>query len=329
MEIVDNAPEMDVTSPEFTDMLAKIAPKGDPKPEVKETKTDVKPEDTASSAKVDETKEDTTEAEDDTDETPDKLKARIRGLQAELTRRKGNAEKVSELEVKLAKVEGQLESASRNPKEQENTIDAALKKLDDKGLIEKKVDWNDELTDARTRYASAEERGDNAAMEKQASRILYAKKVLSAIEFETSDRRERKQTEAEQLRDSQSKVKAELDGMYEALTENFPDFNNKESELWKAGDAAYRANPEIMKRMGPAGEVVAAALAILQNPQLVGQRSEAEARQDVVSKLEKGIKRSLQAGASSPTTGRMVTPRIDSGEGLAKFNEMVDRIKGG
>lgn len=332
MEIQDSSPEMDLTNPaQFEELVAKAKttkadpveekPKDEPKTDVKETKE-------ASSAPEPEEEVEPVDGEE-TEETPDKLKARIRGLQAELTRRKGNAEKVNELEVQLSRVQGQLEQLNRAPKSNETALEDAIKKLDDRALVSKQTDWDDELADARARYAQAEDRGDEKAMERHGSRINYAKKVLSAIRVESLERVERKQQTADAVKDEQAKVKTELDSMYSVLTESYPDFQDNTSELWKAGDAEYKAHPEIMKRLGAAGEIVAAAMAVLKNPNLVTQTTESSARREVVNKLEAGVKKALRSGASSPTTGRTVVPQVSTGEGLAKFNEMVDRIKGG
>lgn len=336
MEIQDNSPEMDLTdTAKFEELVAKAKVTSDAKepvadPPAKVEKPDVKPktEDASSASETDQADDKPADG-DDTEETPDKLKARIRGLQAELTRRKGNADKVNELEVQLSRVQGQLEQLNKAPKSAEVTLEDAIKKLDDRALIGKQTDWDDELADARARYAQAEDRGDEKAMEKHGGRINYAKKVLSAIRVESLERVDRKQQTADAAKTEQATIKSELDGMYSSLTETFPDFQDNTSELWKAGNDEFKAHPEIMKRLGPAGEIVAAALAVLKNPELITQRSESEARREVVGKLEAGVKRALRPGASSPTTGRAVVPQVTTGEGLAKFNEMVDRIKGG
>ncbi len=337
MQIVDNSPEMDLNDPKFAEMLTAIKPAGETKVEPKAEekaepeKKDVKVDDKKPASSAEDQVLDT--EEDDNDESPDKLKARIRGLQAELTRRKGNADKVSELELQLAKVQGQLEEASKKPsaKETENTIEAAVQKLDTKALIAKQTDWEDELADARARYAAAEDRGDRDAMSDHGKRITYAKTVLSAIRTETLERGERKQKEDAEAQTEATTIKAEFDSMYDALDTQFPEFKDKDSALWKAGNKEYIDHPKIMKRLGPAGEIVAAALAVLKNPELVGKskQSESSARKEVVRNLETGLKKALSTGAAAPSTGRTVVPAVDSGEGLAEFNKLVDRIKGG
>lgn len=336
--IIDNAPEMDLGNPaEFEKLVANAkaeAPTGAkepvaPKPDVKPEKPDASSASEPAKEGVDETPVDESNEDEGEPDSPATLKARVRGLQAELARRKGNAEKVNELEVQLARVQGQLEQINRAPRGDSPTLEEAIKKLDDRALIGKQTDWDDELADARARYAQAEERGDDKALERQGQRIAYAKKVLSAIRLENLERTDQKNLSANQQRDEQTKVKTELDSMYSSLTTEFPDFQDKDSELWKAGNDEFLAHPEIMKRLGASGEIVAAALAILKNPELIRQKSEVTARQEVVGKLEQGVKRALKSGASSPTTGRTVIPQVTSGEGLARFNEMVDRIKGG
>lgn len=329
--IVDNAPEVDLTNAaEFEATIAEI------KAEKPET-PDVKPKESAASSAGDKaievpTEESGVEEEheaDGADETPDKMKARIRGLQAELTRRKGNAEKVGSLEVQLAKVQGQLEQLNKPAQTATTSLEDSIRKLDDRALIGKQTDWDDELADARARYAQAEDRGDEKQQDRHAERIKYAKQVLSALRTESLERIDRKQTEGESARAQQTQIKTELDAMYASMTDSFPDFQDKESAMWKAGNEEYNSHPEIMKRLGPAGEIVAAALAVIKNPNLAGKQDASVARRDLVKNLEKGVKKAFQAGGTSPTTSKAVNYSVNSGEGLAKFNELIDRIKGG
>ena len=341
MNIVDNAPEMDLNDPKFSEMLASIKPgvkadeakpeaKAEEKPapaEKKDVKPADKPKEPASSAEN--TEDDT---EDGDDDSPEKLKARVRGLQAELARRKGNADKVNELELQLAKVQGQLEEAAKRTAETKpKTIETAIRELDTKTLIAKQTDWEDELADARARYAAAEDRGDKDSMTEHGQRISYAKTVLSAIRTETLERGERKQKEDADAQSEATTIRAEFDAMYEVLDTQFPEFKDKDSALWKAGNKEYLDHPKIMQRLGPAGEIVAAALAVVKNPDLIGKKvkDESSVRKEVVRNLETGLKKALSTGAGAPSTGRTVVPSVDTGDGLAEFNKMVDRIKGG
>ena len=320
-EIIDNAPEMSLDGPEFAEMLAKVNPSGEEK--------DVKEEAGVSSAPAPKV-----ETPEPTDEKPESLKAQIRGLKAELTRRSGNADKVEELENQLNQLQGELKavSARPTPAAQPDGLMEAIQKLDDKGVISKTVDWQDELAAARVKYDRAEETGDQAKLEQTSQRIQHAKRVISALTEEGQTRAERKTQHAEELKTESALINEELVEMYEVVNESFPDFQDANSALWKAGNDEYLNHPTLMKRMGPSGEIVAAALAVIRNPELVkGTKGAAAARRDVISKLDRGISKALNAGASSPSTGRSIDYGAMTGgaENLAQFNAMVDKIKGG
>jgi len=320
-EIVDNAPEMRLDGPEFAEMLAAVNPGGEEK--------DGKPEASVSSAPAPKV-----ETPEPTDEKPESLKAQIRGLKAELTRRSGNADKVEELENQLNQLQGELKAVSARPAPaaQPDGLTEAIQKLDDKGVISKTVDWQDELAAARVKYDRAEETGDQTKLEQASQRIQHAKRVIGALTEEAQVRNERKTKQAEEFKTESVLINEELVEMYEVVNESFPDFQDTNSELWKAGNDEYLNHPTLMKRMGPSGEIVAAALAVIRNPELVkGTKGTAAARRDVISRLDKGISKALNAGASSPSTGRSVDygAMMGGGENLAQFNAMVDKIKGG
>ena len=320
-EIVDNAPEMSLDGPEFAEMLAAVNPDGEEKGGKKEASVSPAP------APIVETPE-------PTDEKPESLKAQIRGLKAELTRRSGNADKVEELENQLNQLQGELKAVSARPAPatQPDGLLEAIQKLDDKGVISKTVDWQDELAAARVKYDRAEETGDQTKLEQASQRIQHAKRVISALTEEGQTRAERKTQQAEEFKTESALINEELVEMYEVVNESFPDFQDTKSELWQAGNDEFLNHPTLMKRMGPSGEIVAAALAVIRNPELVkGTKGTAAARRDVISKLDRGISKALNAGASSPSTGRSVDygAMTGGGENLAQFNAMVDKIKGG
>lgn len=318
-EIVDNSPEMALDDPRMAEFLSAVKA---PKPEPKAEKADVKPEVPASSA---ETKP---EGKDDADldESPDHLKARIRGLQAELTRRKGNSDRVEALEAELQ----DLREKVNKPAAQTSEFDWIMK-LDDEALASKQTDWDDELADARAKYGRAEEAGDERAMERQGQRIITAKKTLSAFRKETLDRTKRMQAEADAAKSEAQSIHSEISAMHEVVSENFPEMLDQSSELWQAGNKIFNSHPALMARLGPLGQVVAAALAVVQHPELSVKRGSVGARREVLGTLEKSVKKALSTGASAPTTTRSVDymGAVDSGDNLAKFNAMIDRIKGG
>jgi hypothetical protein len=318
MQIQDNSPELDLNDPGLQAILS--GEQSEKKVEAKvEKKADVKPAPTSSVEAT--TKE---EEEDETDEVdPVALKAQVKGLQAELARRRGNADRVDALEHEITA----LKTKATQPTNEYMWV----QKLDDEGLASKSVDWDDELADARAKYGRAEDAGDEKAMERQGQRILTAKKTQAAFRRELMDRTKREHEQAQSLHDETQSIQAEITDMHEAVADLLPDLMMKDSEVWKAGNEEYINHPALMKQLGPLGEVVAAAMAVVRNPALVENKTTPAARRDVLSSLEKTIKKSLSTGAASPTRTRMsdVASSVDSGDGLSKFNALIDRIKGG
>ena len=317
-EIVDNSPELDLADPKTLETLANLGkPAKEPVKDKGVKAADVSP----ASAKVEKTDEGEKDAEAETDV---ELRAQVKGLKAELARRSGNAERVGKLESELEDVQAQLKA-----KRPDDPLHDAISKLDDKALSEKQTDWDDELADARARYVRAEENGDAAVLDKAAKRIQYARQVISAMREEVLSRSDRKQKESERQRAEVDTIGTELGDMYDAVNEAFPDFQDPETELWKAGDAEFRAHPALMSKMGPAGEIVAAALAIAKLGKSVS-KDEAATRREVLSTIDKGLGKALAKGAASPTTGRQVDfGGLDNAEKLTAFNAYIDKIKGG
>jgi len=115
------------------------------------------------------------------------------------------------------------------------------------------------------------------------------------------------------------------------VSELVPDFSEQGSEAWTAGNTEYENHPVLMSQLGPVGEIVAAAMAIVRNPDLLGKHTSSAARKTLIGSLEKSVKKSLSTGASA----KAMTPTVDhaaavsSPEGLANFNAMIERMKGG
>lgn len=316
MQIVDNSPELPLDDPKTIEALKDLTG-GTPKAE---KQPDVKPTAPASSAEP--KAEDTNTDPEETD--PEKLKAQIRGLRSELSRRKGNTDKVEALEAQIEDLKTKVQESSK-PKSNADWI----QKLDDDQLAAKYTDWDDELSDSRARYIRAEERGDNDEMERQGQRILQAKRVLSEFKKETLSRNTRRTEEANAQSRVAESIRSEVNDMYETVSEAFPDFQNEDSELWKAGLKEYQEHPELMARLGPAADMVAAAMAVIRNPNLARGKAAPSGRKEVISKLEGAVKKSLMTGASAPSTQRPFEVNVDSAEGLDNFNKYIDRIKGG
>jgi predicted nucleic acid-binding Zn-ribbon protein len=307
MQIVDNSPELALDDPLIQQILNPQQPAETVPP------ADVK-EPVVSSA----TGAPALEAE-----TPEQLKAQLRGMQAELTRRKGNAEAVDTLKEEVAELRAKLSAPAADRF-------AWVQKLDDDSLTSKQVDWDDELADARAKYGRAEDAGDTSLMERQGQRVLQAKETLRAFRKESMDRVTRSQQTFHEVKSTQEAARLELDSMYGAMNEAYPDFTNPESAIWKAGREEFLAHPTLMRHLGQMGEVVAAAMAVVRHPELLPKgQSAATARRDIIGKLEKGVAKALQTGATAPSTTRSTSVDVSSAEGLRNFNAMIDQVKGG
>lgn len=319
--VVDNSPEMPLDDPRVAEFLAKAEGREvEPKPEEKKG---VKAKPAASPAR-EKAADDATDEDEGVDETREQLKAQRDGLKAELARRQGNSAKVDELEQELAAIKTKLTAPTESKF-------SWVRKLDDDALASKHTDWDDELSDARAKYGRAEEAGDERAMERQGQRILAAKETLSAFRKETLDRTRREAADAEaNSREAQS-IQSEIDEMHDAVADAYPEMLTKGSEQWEAANKEFIEHPKLMQQLGPLGEIVAIAMSHIRNPELGGKKTASAARKDVLGKLDKGIKRSLSTGATAPSTQRSVdyTGAVGDADGLAKFNAMIDRFKGG
>jgi len=318
--ILDDSPEMALDDPRIAEFLetGKV-----PGAEPPQEKPDVKAKPPVSSAVATEKDPDAGEAAEDDEPT---LKAQIKGLTAELGRRRGNAERVEELEQEIAALKTKKAEAVPSAPDL-----AWIGKLDDDGLSSKQTDWDDELADARAKYGRAEENSDDRAMDKAGQRILQAKRVLTAFRKETLDRTKRVAEESQTATQFATSIRSEIAEMREAVSELVPDFTEQGSEAWTAGNTEYENHPVLMSQLGPVGEIVAAAMAIVRNPDLLGKHTSSAARKTLIGSLEKSVKKSLSTGASA----KAMTPTVDhaaavsSPEGLANFNAMIERMKGG
>ncbi len=310
-EIVDNSPELDLSDPATTEILANLTSPKEEKVEAKDVKET--PEVSSTQVKVEPEKEPDSEAQ-------------IKGLKAELSRRQGNADKVHELEVELARLQGEMKSTK-------TTVDPlmdAIQKLDDKDVLDRQTDWEAELSIATAKWERAEDAQNQDALRLAGERITRAKSMLSLLRREVMERSDRKHTARSVQEKETQTLTTELTGMYDSVAEAFPAFNEEGSDLWNAGQEVYKANPALMTKLGPAGEVVAAAMAIIKFPNLV-KGGDAATRKDVLKKIDKGFGKVLSTGGNSPSSSRSVdySNAVGTSEGLAKFEDMISKLKGG
>ena len=269
------------------------------------------------------------EPEDSDPDTAEDAEKRIKGLQAELSRRKGNAEKVEQLQSELAYMKGQLDTLTKS-KGTTNELSDVISKMDEETLLERKDQWTEELASLRGKFDRAEEQGDTEQMQNLGSRIAHARKIMKAIQTEDRTRSETKRTQHEQKSTEAETVKAELTGMFTTVTELHPEFLDENSDLWNAGQEQFNAYPILMEKLGGAAQVVAAALAIVKHPELVSQQSSTEVRKEVLHNIDKGLSKALSVGTRLTPGRTTATPNIavDTAENLAAFNRMVEKVKG-
>lgn len=331
MQIVDNAPELDLSKPE--DLAVFESALSGKQPNTDTSKKDVVDKD--SKKEVVSSTKDESESDSDGETEPatvEEAQAKIKALQKELARRKGNAEKVGQLEQELSSMKSQLESLTKASKrtERENELSEAVKQLSDKELVEKRIDWDEKLASLRSRYDRAEEYGDRDKLSTLEQQIAAAKSVLAALHLEERSRYDRQRTEKDKQAKAEEGIRGELSSMYETLIELHPSFKEKDSPLWEAGNAEFQAYPVLMEQLGPVAQLVASAMAIVKHPELVGGKKESEIRKRTIETIGNGLRKAVNKGTgSAPSNNAPLEFNVESGDGLAAFNRLVDRVKGG
>jgi predicted nucleic acid-binding Zn-ribbon protein len=241
------------------------------------------------------------------DATPDAdaLKSQIDALMKELARvrkdKNESSSEVQELREALSHMRGQLEALQRGaaPKEETNP----LGKYTEDQLVQGQTEWEDELLEAKMAYRRAQEANDEAMMAKANKAIGVAKSTLAAIRKELLDRAKavgaKKVTELTET----DRIVNEVAAIYESAYSALPELRDKSSEIWKAGNDAYNKHANLMKHLGPLGELVAVAIAIGNNPELVGTRKQAtQVRKQLLDEIADKAEKSLIKGSGPAKT---------------------------
>lgn len=334
--IVEGGPLMDPSSKQFQEMLVKSQEAAQAKLAVKpdtsmiEDEKDVKQDKKVSStAPTDE--EDNADVEPDKDEPGDdigNLKHKVSGLQAELTRirkqKSDSSVEVVTLKERLANMEGQL-TALRETKKT-TSVEEKLAQLSDEQVRKNRISWDDELSDARVTARLAAKDGDDQGVREANERINNARTMLDLYDTEKDRRVEAKASQKVSQGDEVTALSKELDDLFLAVGEAVPDINVKDSPIWKAGQAEYSKLPVLMKRLGPLGELIAAATAIAKNPALIGKKT----TEKLVADIEKAADKAFQKGGTAPSSGTIhEVTTINSQADAQAFEERVRKVKGG
>lgn len=327
-ENIDGGTLMDPNSDAFQTMLLAAKEKGEASLSVKpdasaaETETGVNKESPSTESKPDDKSTD-----DETDDL-DTLKNSIRGLKAELSRVRGqrssSESEASDLKERLARMEGRLEEIKGS--QQSTSAQDSIKRLDDTKLLDMDTAYEDELADARAVARLAERDGDTDAVVKANQRISQARQMRTLIKADLARRAEERVNQHKSASEEQTALSSELESLFTDVYKTAPELADKESELWKAGQAEYRKLPTLTKKLGPLGELIATAAAIAKNPHLLSKKS----TEKLLSDIEQVAEKSFQKGGSAPKAGIKTGPiSVNNAQDVAAFEEMVRNIKTG
>lgn len=325
MQIVDNSPEMDPTSPEFAKQLAEISagkPKADEKGEKSEKAL------APSDKEEKESPSPKPEAKDESEEEADDIDSKVKALKKELKRvrdsKREDEDRVTKLQEEISSLKAKVDKAPVQGDER-SRIQAALDKLDEDQLEAQLTNWDDELADARAKLALAEDRQDEAKAAQAEARISKARTVLSMTRTALRERNKKASEEKSTSEREKTDIAKDLDGIFKTYVENFPDLEDKDSKLWEAGNAMFNKYPTLMKRLGPIAELVAVSLAVSSDPKLIGKDSN-KVRKDLLHNIEEAAHKSLITGGKGG--GKSKGPIVDTSN-MEAFEAYIEKVKSG
>lgn len=327
MQIVDNSPEMDPTSPEFVAKLAELSAKKEP--EAKEKGEQEKAEKDTKAAKEPAKESPSADAKDDEGDEGD-LDARVKALKRELKRVRDNKredeDRVAKLQEEISSLKTEMQKARTAPAgDEKGRIQEALDKLSEEQIETQLIDWNDELADARAKLTLAEDKGDEARVEQAKARIAKARIVLAMAKETLKQKSKLASDQKAGAEAEKSEIAKEIDGIFKVYIENFPELEDKDSKLWIAGNEMYNKHPALMKRLGPIGQLVAVSLAVSADPKLIGKDA-SKVRKDLLHNIEEAAQKSLITGGKGGGKGK--APAVDVNN-LDAFEAYIEKIKSG
>lgn len=326
-ENIEGSQLMDLNGEAFQSMLQSAKEKGETslsiKPNVSavESEKGVVKESPSTEPKVD------AEVDTDTDDL-DTLRNSIRGLKAELSRVRGQRShsetEASDLKERLARMEGRMEELKGST--QSTSAQDSLKKLGEDKLLDLDTAYEDELADARAVARLAERDGDTDGVVKANQRINQARQMRTLIKAETARRVEDRAVAKKSASEEEVTLSTELETLFTDVYKAAPELADKNSEIWKAGQAEYRKLPTLTKKLGPLGELIATASAIAKNPHLLSKK----ATEKVLSDIEGITDKAFQKGGTAPKTGAKTSNySLNSMKDVTDFEEMVRNVKMG
>lgn len=328
-ENIDGGQLMDPAGEAFQTMLQAAKEKG-------ESSLAVKPDTSAVESGKGVTKEspssdtpnETKEASDDESDDLATLKNSIRGLKAELSRVRGqrstSESEASELKERLARMEGRLEEIKGS--QQNVSAQESIKRLNDEKLLDMDTAYEDELADARAVARLAERDNDQEGIAKANQRITHARQMRTLIKADLARRSEEKVSTRNNAAEEEASLAGELETLFTDMYKTAPELADRNSELWKAGQAEYKKLPNLTKKLGPLGELIATAAAIAKNPQLLSKK----ATEKVLDDIEKITDKAFQKGGTAPKAGSKSSNfTLNNAADVADFEAQVRAVKMG
>ena len=325
--IMDSSPEMDFNSPEFAAALAgKAVEKKEEK--VKESADETAEKepgsapDEAETEKESDEKEESSKEEDKDESEPSSVKA----LRKELKRvRAANREKDEKLESLEAKVNQLAEKSDTKELSEKDRQVVKLTKMSDPDFKRVSNEWRDELVDATAKLHVAQARGDAEAEESAKQRVARAKVAQDLLDEAKEKRAEVTVRSKEKEDEERGHIEESLAAIQDDFLKTLPALKDHESEAFKAGEREYNRHRALMQKMGPMGQMLAVALAIIRNPKLVG-RDAVAARKELINNVEEAASKALDTGVKGGTKGKGIQMPEP---GTQSFEDFIERLKSG
>lgn len=325
--IMDSSPEMDFNSPEFAAALAgKAVDKKDEKAKESADETAEKepgsaPDETETEKESDE-KEEPSKEEDKDESEP----ASVKALRKELKRvRAANREKDEKLESLEAKVNQLAEKSDTKELSEKDRQVVKLTKMSDPDFKRVSNEWRDELVDATAKLHVAQARGDAEAEESAKQRVSRAKVAQDLLDEAKEKRAEVTVRSKEKEDEERGHIEESLATIQDDFLKTLPALKDHESDAFKAGEREYNRHKALMSKMGPMGQMLAVALAIIRNPKLVG-RDAVAARKELINNVEEAASKALDTGVKGGTKGRGIQMPEP---GTQSFEDFIERLKSG
>lgn len=326
--IMDSSPEMDFNSPEFAAALAgkAVEKKEEKAKESAEETAEKDPEsasDEAETEKESDEKEESSKEEDTKDESEP---ASVKALRKELKRvRAANREKDEKLESLEAKVNQLAEKSDTKELSEKDRQVVKLTKMSDPDFKRVSNEWRDELVDATAKLHVAQARGDAEAEESAKQRVARAKVAQDLLDEAKEKRAEVTVRSKEKEDEERGHIEESLAAIQDDFLKTLPALKDHESEAFKAGEREYNRHRALMSKMGPMGQMLAVALAIIRNPKLVG-RDAVAARKELINNVEEAASKALETGVKGGTKGKGIQMPEP---GTQSFEDFIERLKSG